>query len=532
MKKEQSSVEHVRAQRGRLASVELHTDLTRFSSEDKDVIRCLGEASKCMDDVFMVQVSESNPDLIRMLEDSKDPDDADILDYFRIMFGPWDRLDMNRPFIHEQPKPPGANFYPPDMTRQEFYDWIRNHPEDREPFESATTLIRRDGKNLIAVPYAEAYRGHLTRAADSLSEAARITGESTLKTFLKSRAKSLLSNAYVSSDGDWLDLAGPIEIVIGPYETYEDRLLGIKAAFESFLCVADREESRKLQKIEKTQEELEDSLPIPDRLKNFERDPSSSIKIVDEILTGGDARCGIQTSAFNLPNDERVRNAKGSKKVLLKNVMRAKFERCLIPIVDSVLSEAGARRVSFDAYFHHVLMHEVSHSLGPGNITVNGRETTVSRALQSQYAPIEECKADILGLLTVQRLVDRCLLPVSITDDLYESVLAGLFRSLRFGPESAHGIGVAIQLNFYLSNRAIRVERNGRFTVDENRMRRAALDLAQKILLIQAHGDTAGAKALIDAYAGTPAPAVQILDGLEAIPIDIRPTFTFTPDAP
>ena len=522
---EKVPIAHVKTQLTKLAPVILTCDLSHLPPQEIQVLERLVRAAQHMDNIFLRQVYEKNSAILKALKNARNPDDSVYLDLFKIMFGPWDRLDDNRPFINNTPKPDGANFYPLDITKEEFNRWIEDHPADREAFQGYFTIIRRRGDQLAAIPYAEFFEDHLKPAADLLREAAELTSDATLATYLKSRADAFLSDDYYQSDMDWMDLAGDFEIVIGPYEVYEDNLFGYKAAFESFVCVVDHEESTKLKQIEKYLDAMETSLPIPDKYKNFERGASSPIKVVNEIFAAGDTKAGIQTTAFNLPNDERVREAKGSKKVMLKNVMNAKFEKCWIPIVNTVLAEKDLKRVSFDGYFNHTLMHEVSHGLGPGKITVDGRETTVNRELKELYSAIEECKADVLGMYTAQFLIDKGVFPKSLENTLYASNLGGMFRSIRFGIESAHGGGVAIQLNYYLDKGAVLVDSRGRFSVDDRKMKNAVRDLARELLFIQAKGDYEGAQKLIQKYRVLNPDVTAALEKLQDVPVDIRPVY-------
>ena len=519
-------VDHVKAQLAKLAPVNLTSDLSHLPAEEVQVIKLLVKASKYMDEIFLRQVYEVNPAILKELEKSADPDDREYLELFKVMFGPWDRLDKEKPFINTIPKPDGANYYPMDLTKEEIHAWLESHPEDREAFEGYFTVIRREGENLVAIPYSKYFEKQLHPAADLLRQAAEITSDQTLKTYLNSRADAFFTDDYYQSDMDWMDLAGDIEVVIGPYEVYEDNLFGYKAGYESFVCVVDHEESAKLDKITKYLNDMEAALPIPDKYKNFERGASSPIKVVNEILAAGDTKAGIQTSAFNLPNDERVREAKGSKKVMLKNVMNAKFENCWIPIVNEVLAEKDLKRVSFDSYFNHTLMHEISHGLGPGKIVVDGKETTVNKELKELYSTIEECKADVMGMYTAQFLIDKNVFPKSLEKTLYASNLGGMFRSIRFGIGSAHGGGVAIQLNYYLDKDAFRIDKNGLFSVDDRRMKSVVRDLSRKLLLIQAEGDYKAAKELIEKYKVIRPEVQAALDKLKDVPVDIRPVFT------
>jgi len=521
--------EHVRAQLAKLAPVEIGVDLSRLSPAKRELVRKLVDASRYMDEIFLRQVYSRSLEIREELRRSTDPLDSLYLEYFTIMFGPFDRLDEDRPFIGTQPKPPGANFYPEDMTREEFEHWLKDHPEDREAFESNFTVIRRRGEKLVAVPYSEAYRDLLESAARLLREAAELADNPSLRRYLQTRADAFLSNDYFESDMAWMDLNDPdIEVVIGPYEVYEDKLFGYKAAFEAFVTLLDPEESAKLARVNRYLGEMERNLPIPDRYKNLRRGKSSPIKVVNEVFSAGDTKAGIQTTAFNLPNDERVREAKGSKKVLLKNVAEAKFEKCWKPIVARVLAEDQLPLTSFRAYFNHSLMHEVSHGLGPGMVRLpDGTTTTVNRELKEAYPTIEEAKADVLGIYNTMFLVEKGLLEPAFLDTTFVTYLGGMFRSIRFGVHEAHGMANLIEFNYLTEKGAFQYdEKTGRFRADLDRMPGAIRDLAHDLLMLQAKLDYDGAVRFIQRYGQTPESLREALKRLADVPVDIRPIYT------
>lgn len=513
---------YVESEMAKLAPVSLGTDLSYLPVEEVQVIKLLVKAATAMDRIFLGQVAEENLAMEKALKKEADPL---YYDFFKIMVGPWNRLDEAHPFINQAAKPKGAGFYPTDMTEAEFHQWIADHPEDKADFEHTFTVIVRDGKGLKAVPYSKYYKKELDNAAKYMRQAADLTADETLAKFLRSRADAFASNDYYQSDMDWMDLAGDIEVVIGPYEVYEDGLFGYKAAFESFLCVVDHEESANLKKIGEVLNDMENALPIADSDKNFDRGSESPFKVVNEIFTAGDTKAGVQTLAFNLPNDERVREAKGSKKVMLKNVMEAKFEKILKPICDVVLDEKTRTQLSFDAYFKHILMHEVSHGLGPGTIKKEGVTTTVNRELKDLYSTIEEAKADVLGVYNCEYLMAHGILPKDMEKTLYETNLGGMFRAIRFGVGEAHGGGVAIQLNYYLDKGAVKVNKDGTFKVDRRRYKKAVKSLAAELLKIEARGDYEAAQRMVEKYV-TVRPEVQAaLDKLSDVPVDIRPSY-------
>jgi hypothetical protein len=506
--------------------VDLSADFSSIPPDEVETLRLLVKASRIMDELFLRQVDERNPSIRMELSNPADPENRPYLDLFSIMFGSWNRIDGDKPFLNSKSKPEGAAFYPEDMTKDEFEKTIGAHPEWRETFEGNFTVIRRKDGVLRAVPYSDVYAKWLNPAADLLRRAAETTRGEPLKRFLKSRADAFFSNDYFASDMDWMDLSGDIECVIGPYEVYEDKLFGYKAAFEAFVCVVDREESARWKALEERLPDLEKALPMPPGVESSPHGVSSPIKVVDLAFSAGDAKAGVQTAAFNLPNDERVRAAKGSKKVMLRNVMRAKFDKCWTPIARRLLAPDVFDRVAFEAYFTETLMHEMAHALGPGVLRKNGRETTVNKELKDMHATVEECKADVVGLYTTQLLIDWGVFPDSLNRTLFATDLGGMFRSIRFGIDEAHGGGVAIQLNYYLDQGAFRVTPDGLFGLDERRMRIAVESLARELLALEAAGDYASAARFVGKYRTLRPEVKRALEWVSDVPVDIRPVYT------
>jgi hypothetical protein len=521
----QESNEYIKSQISKMVPVTLTCDISYLPAQEIQVLKLLVKASQNIDQAFLIQVYENNPQLMTTLKESADERSKACFDLFRIMFGPWDRLNDNHPFVGILEKPAGANFYPTDMTKEEFDVWLKNHPEDKNTFESNFTMIRRMDNHLVSIPYSEFFKDQLQPMTRLLRQAAGLTSDQTLAKYLESRAEGLMTDDYYQSDMDWMDLTGDIEVVIGPYEVYEDELFGCKAAFESFICIVDQEESKKQKEIASYIADMEANLPVPQQYKNLDRGDSSPIKVVHLIYSAGDTKAGIQTIAFNLPNDERVREAKGSKKVMLKNVMKAKYDSIYVPIVDRALAPASLEKVSFDAYFYHILLHEVSHGLGPGSILVNGEKTTVNKSLKELYSVIEECKADVLGVFFVQYLIDTGVLSKPLETSLYASNVGGMFRSIRFGIDEAHGGGVIIQLNYFLDEGACTVDHEGRFLVNDAKMKTAVRDLAHDLLMIEAQGNYEAAKSFIEKYRIIRPEVQSALDRLTHIPVDIRPVY-------
>lgn len=511
----------------KFAPTEIRYDETLLDDRQEVVVNKLYQAAKIMDTLFLKQVYSKNMQILDELRDSDSKVDQLRLELFDIMFGPFDRLSHNKPFYGDDQKPKGANFYPEDMSKEEFNNWIKNHPDDEAAFISEFTVIRRRDGELAAIPYSEFYHHRLSKAANYLREAAEYADNPSLKKYLLTRADAFLSNDYYQSDMAWMDMEDhTIEVVIGPYEVYEDALFNYKAAFECFITLRDPEESQKLARYAGYLTDMEKNLPIPERYKNYERGMESPIVVAQEVFSAGDTKAGVQTLAFNLPNDERVRKAKGSKKVMLKNVNQAKFRKILKPIAQAVLADDQLRYVSFDAFFNHVLMHEMSHGIGPGFITVNGRETEVKKELKETYSTIEECKADVLGMYNNVLMIEKGEYPKTFQPQIWATFLAGIFRSVRFGINEAHGAGSAIIYNYLLENGGYRYDAStGKVSVNFDKIYAALEKLAAKLLTIQAEGNYQGAKQLIEKYAVESASMKTLTGKLTDLPVDIKPVF-------
>ena len=511
----------------RFAPTDIGADLTALSEADRRVLAKLVEASTLIDALFLRQVWAGNEAMLLDLVRDESPAGRARLHYFLINKGPWSRLDHNQVFVPGAPaKPDAANFYPPGASKPEIERWIQSLPEtERSRATGFFSVIRRAGAGFSTVPYSLEYQGELARAAALLREAASLAAEPTLKAFLAKRADAFLSNDYYESDIAWMELKGAIEPTIGPYEVYEDEWFNYKAAFESFITVQDEAETAKLQRFAGELQDIENNLPIEARHRNPKLGALAPIVVVNEIFAAGDANRGVQTAAFNLPNDERVVREKGTKRVMLKNVQDAKFARTLVPISKVVLSPADQQAVSFEAFFTHILVHELMHGLGPHNITVNGRQTTVRQELKEASSFLEEAKADISGLFGIQHMIDKGVLPKAFESSLYRTFLASAFRSIRFGVNEAHGKGIAVQLNFLIDQGGFQVKPDGTFTVDADRAKEGVMALTRDIMTIQAEGDYAKAKALGNRLGVVRPPIQAALDKLAAVPVDIEPRF-------
>jgi hypothetical protein len=507
----------------------LTANTARLSAGDRRALAKIIAAAKYMDGLFLRQVWSGNEELKKRLEADKTPLGRLLLKYFLINDGPWSRLDENKAFIDDVPaKPAHANYYPDDITKEEFNAWADSlSPAEKEKATGYFYTVRRDpNRKLMTVPYSQEYREFLDPAAKLLREAAALTTNATLRDFLNKRAAAFASNDYYDSDVAWMDLDAPIDLTIGPYETYEDELFGYKAAFEAYVTLRDEAETAKLTKFSGYLQELEDHLPIDPKYRNPKLGAASPIRVVNEVFGSGEGNSGVQTAAFNLPNDERVVKEKGSKRIMLKNVQDAKFIKVLTPIARVVLPAAQQRSISFDAFFTHILTHELMHGLGPHNITVNGQPTTVRLQLKDRYSSIEEAKADVTGLWALQYLVDKGVIDKSMQRTLYTTYLASMFRSVRFGITESHGRGVAMQFNYFTDEGAIKYdERTGKFSVDESKIRDAVKKLTTELLTIEAEGSYEKANAILEKYAVIRPPMKSALDKLKNVPVDIEPIF-------
>ena len=522
----------------RFAPTEYRVDISKLSAGDRKALGKLVEASKVIDDIFLTQYWSGNHAEYEKLKKDQSVLGRARLQYFWINKGPWSALDGNKAFLPGVPpqKLPGANFYPPDLTKEEFETWVKTLPEDQQ--KAATgffTVIQRvpNKDQLMIVPFSEAYKADLQRAAKLLNEAAALTDNATLKDFLTKRAAAFASNDYYESDLAWMDLDAPIDATIGPYETYNDEMFGYKASYESYINLRDDKETNKLKAFSSHLQEVENNLPIDEQFRNPKLGAAAPIRVVNQVTGGGDGNHGVQTAAYNLPNDERVITQKGAKRVMLKNVQEAKFKKTLVPISMQVLAADERADLSFDWFFTHILAHELTHGLGPHQITVNGAKTTPREQLKELYSSIEEAKADVLGLYALQYMIDhkaqmglQDVLPAGADPEkkLYTTYLASTFRSLRFGLHEAHGKGMAIQVNYLLDKGAVLVRPDGTFAIDFSKVKDAVRSLAHDLLMVEANGDYAGAKKMLEMAVLRPQ-YQKALDRLSAVPVDIRPIF-------
>jgi len=537
----------------RFAPTPLRVDTSRLSAGDRQAVPKIVEAARIFDEIFMKQLWSGNLALYARLQKDTSPLGKARLHYFWINKGPWSDIDDYKAFLPGVPprKLPGANFYPEDMTKEDFERWLGAlSPQEQEQAKGFFTVIRRKAKprkpkgmvgppdrlrdQMEIIPYNEEYKSELTRVADLLRQAANLTDNPSLKRFLTLRADAFLSNDYYESDLAWMDLDAPLDVTIGPYETYNDELFGYKAAFEAYVNLRDDAETSKLAAFTQHLQEIENNLPMDPQYRNPKLGAAAPIRVVDEIISAGDGAHGVQTAAYNLPNDDRVVQQKGSKRVMLNNVQEAKFRSVLLPIARRTLATTSLGDVNFDSFFTHILAHELMHGLGPHQIKVQGRDTNPRLELKELYSAIEEAKADVTGLFALQYMMDHAkqmgVDNILKSDEaaqrqLYVTYLASSFRSLRFGLNDAHGKGMAMQFNYFSDKGAFVEHADGTFSVDVEKMKSAVRDLDHDLLTLEAEGDYAGARKMLDDLGVMRPNLSKALGRLEGIPTDIEPIF-------
>ncbi len=509
---EASSAEYVNERLAIYAPFELTADISHLSEKEVEILGILFKVARIMDGLFWQQTIGGKADFIPAIADKSTKRFA------RINYGPWDRLNNNKPFIAGVgEKPRGANFYPADMTKEEFETF------DDPNKTSLYTLIRRDENgSLKTVWYHEAYSCELQEASGLLKEAAALAEDPGLKKYLELRAEALVSDNYQPSDFAWMEMQNTnIDFVVGAIENYEDALFGYKAAYESFILLKDVEWSKKLAKFSAMLPDLQKGLPVDDEYKKDVPGSKADMNAYDVIYYAGDCNAGSKTIAINLPNDEEVHVKYGSRKLQLKNAMKAKFDKILLPISELLIDPDQRKYVTFTAFFENTMFHEVGHAMGIKN-TLNGKGTA-REALKEQYSAIEEGKADIMGLYLVTKLYEMGELTEGEVMDNYVTFFAGIFRSSRFGAASSHGKANMMRFNYFKEQEVFTINEDGTYTVNFEKMQIAMVSLMQKILLIQGNGDYEAAKAWVEEAAMIPPDLQSDLSRLNSsnIPVDI-----------
>ena len=469
------------------AVVKLTTDTNKLTAKEKLMIPLLIRVANIMDALFWEQVIGEKK---RIISERKSPVEQQLL---QINYGPWERLNGNKPFIVEYgEKPKGANFYPADMTKEEFEQF-----PDKLKTSQYTLIRRNEDKALKCVWFHEAYKDRIEMASGLLVKAAELAEDPGLKEYLLLRSKALITDDYYASDMAWMDMkTNTIDFVVGPIENYEDELFGYKTAYEAALLVKDKDWSKKLERFAKILPELQKQLPVDPKYKKEIPASGSDLNAYDIIYVGGHANAGGKTIAINLPNDEKVQEAKGSRRLQLKNAMQAKFDRILVPISNLLTDSTQRKYIKFDAFFANVMFHEVAHGLGIKN-TITGKGT-VREALKEKYSAFEEAKADVLGLFLVTKLIEKGELKNVTVNDCFVTFMAGIIRSVRFGAADAHGKANMMCFNYFEDKGAFERTGKGGYKVNIEKFRKAMNDWAAKILMFEGDGDYAGASVYLE----------------------------------
>jgi hypothetical protein len=525
----------------RFAPVELKADTSGLSAGDRKAIAKLIEAAQIVDTLQLRQRWEGNEALWAALQKDTSPLGKARAEYFWLNKGPWSIIDGHQSFLPADiagikipaKKPEGANFYPSGASKLALEQWINALPaKDKQDAQWFFTTIRSgsDGK-FKTVKYSDEYKPELQKLSALLKEAAAATDNASLKKFLNLRADAFLSNDYLASDFAWMDLDSLVDVTIGPYETYNDELFGYKAAFEAYVNIRDQKETKKLDFFAKHMQELEDNLPLARQYRNPKVGAVAPMVVVNQVYGAGDGNMGVQTAAYNLPNDERIISQRGSKRVMLKNVQEEKFKATLTPIAKLVLRPQDEKDVDFNSFFTHILAHEITHGLGPHITKVNGKESTPRQDLKETYSTIEEAKADVTGLFALIYMMEKGQLKDTLGQGeaaerkLHITFLASAFRTLHFGLTDSHARGMAIQMNYLLDKGGFVSHGDGTFSVDFKKIRQAVIDLDREFLTIEATGDYAGAKKMMDKYVVIRPDVQKALDKMKSVPNDIRPSF-------
>ena len=505
--------------------VEMPLRADNLTAKERQMVDKLVEACRWLDGVYWRQSDQAG---LALLRTTNDPITKQLL---TIMGSRWDLLDENRPFTGTTPMPPGHELYPKDLSRGQIEGYVRQHPEDRAAIYNPYTVVKRQGSaRLVGVPYREEYKMFLQPMYQALRDAAALSADPAFATFLRLRADALRTDDYYRSDLAWLDLKDPkFDVIFAPYETYLDDLLGVKTSYGASVLIRNEEESRKLAVYQKYVPDIQDALPLDAVDRPSKRGHLSPMEVMDAPYRAGDLRHGYQAVADNLPNDPRIHQEKGSKKIFFKNFMDARVAYVILPIAQRMMQPAQAAKASGEGYLAATLLHEISHGLGPSFAHKSGTPADIRESIGAAYAGLEEAKADVTGMFGLKWLVDHNALPKERLEEYYASYVAGIFRTLRFGTGEAHGRAEMMEFNYLLENRALSYAA-GRYSIDYARMPNALAQLAKELLTMEAAGDRARAEAWFSKYDKMPKDLVSALDKTKDIPVDIDPVFSFKDD--
>ncbi len=510
------------------APVTIKADISHLTEKQKQIVKLLSEAGHLADEIFWLQSAHDAKSVYDSLLSSKDEDAKVYADYVKINYGPYDVIYGNERFVGEGPerRPFGAGFYPIDMTKEEFTKYVENHPEQKESLESQYSIVKRDGDKLIAVPYSKAYP-QVEKMAALVDSAASLADNESLKTHLTKLAIALRTDNYFEADWSWMDIKNnDIDLVLGPIENYQDEIFNYKTAFEAVVMVKDPQASKELEMFESNINEFQKRLPVDPKYITQLDKTTNILQVVNVAYFGGDCQKGTKTIAASLPNNPDVYTQKGSKKSMYKNMMTAKFEKIVKPIADKILDPALLADVDANAFTSFVTLHEVSHTLGRGKVFGN-ESLDVRKALEELYSPIEENKADILGMYNFKHLYDMKLVDDAYMKKVVATYLPGLFRSIRFGTVSAHGRANLAQFNYLREKGAIIKMDDGKYTIDMAIFFDKVGEMAREVLTLQAEGNYEGTKKFLEKYSIRTPEIDQMIESLKDIPRDINTTYEY-----
>ena len=492
-----------------------------LTARERQMVEKLVEACRYLNDIYWRQ---SDVEGLALYKSTHDATTKALLD---IMGGRWDLIDENRPFAGSQPMPPGRDFYPHDLTRDKIEAYVKQHPEDKDAIYNPFTVVKRRGDRLVGVPYHEEYKQWLVPMAKALREAADLSDDKAFATFLRLRADAALNDDYYKSDLAWIDLPDPkFDVIFAPYETYLDGLLAVKTSYGASVLVRNETESRNLAVYQKYVPDIQDALPLAAADRPSKRGHLTPMEVMDAPFRAGDLRYGYQAVADNLPNDPRIHQEKGSKKIFFKNFMDARVNNVILPLAKKLMLPEQAAKASGEGYVAGTLMHEIAHDLGPAFSRRDGKQVEINAAIGPAYGGLEEAKADVVGMYGLAWLMDHGAMLKSRMEEYYASYIAGIFRTLRFGTGEAHGRAEMMEFN-YLSEKGAITHRSGRYAIDYAKIPPAIASLAKELLEQEATGDRARVEAWFTKYDKMPVDLKSALSAATDIPVDVRPVFSF-----
>ena len=508
--------------------VEMPFHSTGLTAREVKMVEKLVDASHHLEEIFWRQIDPDGLTLYEALAVSQNPKDETLRRYLWINASRFDLLDDNKPFVGTTPIPPGRGFYPQNLTRDQIEQYVKAHPEKKDEIYSSFTVVRWHGDQLEGLPYHIAYRSFLEPAAKDLREAAGLTDDPAFANFLRLRADALLTDDYFKSNLAWLDLKNPkFDVIFAPDETYDDGLLGVKATYGAAVMIRNGEQSRKLEIFQKYVADIQDALPLAAEDRPSKHGLDTPMEVMDTPFRAGDLTHGYQAVADNLPNDPRVHEEKGSKKLFFRNFMDARVEYVILPVAQQVMLPAQAAKASGEGYLLGTIMHEMAHGLGPAFARTAAGKVGIRESIGPIFSGLEEAKADVVGMFGLKWLVEHEVLPKNKLEEYYASYVAGIFRTVRFGIAEAHGHAEMMEFNYLSERGAIKRQSSGRYAIDYARMPEALNDLAKELLEIEAAGDRARAENWFKKYGEMPEELRVSLKSAAGLPVDIDAVFSF-----